>query len=170
MEDLELGVQMIHSNYPLLLTQKGCAINLTESVNITTEGEFHSPCILRTWLSFSFRFNFSGESKIGKRKRDTADDAKALKKAKKSKKSEIDMKESEEKEDGLAPVSSEDQSIPFDSYSINLWDEKYRKDISPLVNFLLRFLSVFLRLLLCSWLVVSVMHVVIIQKHTFIIF
>jgi hypothetical protein len=56
MEDLELGVQMIHSNYPLLLTQKGCAINLTESVNITTEGEFHSSCILRAWLSFSFRF------------------------------------------------------------------------------------------------------------------
>jgi Sec-independent protein translocase protein TatA len=141
MEDLELGVQMIHSNYPLLLTQKGCAINFTESVNVTTEGEFHSSCILHACLSFSFGLFLLGESKIGKRKRDTADDAKALKKAKKSKKSEIDKKESEEKEEDLAPVSSEDRSIPFDSYSINLWDEKYRKDISPLVNCLLHFLS-----------------------------
>jgi hypothetical protein len=94
-------------------------------------------------LGFRFLFGlyFLGESKIGKRKRDIADDAKALKKAKKSKKSEIDKKESVEKEDGLAPVSSEDESTPFDSYSINLWDEKYRKDISPLVNCLLHYLS-----------------------------
>jgi hypothetical protein len=86
-----------------------------------------------------------------------------LKKAKKTRKLDINKsEENDEKDENLVPVSSVDKSAPFDSYSINLWDEKYRKDTSPLVNFLSHgfvffFIDFFLFSVLVDWMSMSCM-------------
>jgi type IV secretory pathway VirB10-like protein len=172
LEDLEMGVDLIHSNYPLRLTKRGCAFNPAEAIEVIAikqqprevkeeekeegkeeeeeEGkEEEEEKETENKVEEEEQPNVGGKGKR-KRKRQEGNSSnknnnnnsnksgKPQKRPKKDPNSEsaktdnTNKSNNDEEEEKLAPIQRD--TTPFDSYSINLWDEKYRKDRSPLVR------------------------------------
>jgi hypothetical protein len=164
LEDLEMGVDLIHSNYPLRLTKRGCAFNPAEAIEVISTnqqprevkeeekeegkdqeeekeaenkgGEGEQPDVggkgkrkrKRQEGNSSNKNNNNNSNKSGKPQKRPKKDPNS----ESSKTDNTNKSNNDEEEEKLAPIQRD--TTPFDSYSINLWDEKYRKDRSPLVR------------------------------------
>lgn len=104
-----------------------------------------SPTQLKLRINDSFPLSIEQEEiedLVGKRKREDDEQASSStsKPSKRAKRSRNDQdskdkdknNEDDEKEDRT--IDYQAKAVPFDSYSINLWDEKFMKDKSPLVR------------------------------------
>jgi hypothetical protein len=157
LEDLEMGVDLIHSNYPLRLTKRGCAFNPAEATEVVAtiqpivsevkeeekdeeeekekEIEEEQPDVggkrkrkRQEGNSSNKNNNNNNSNKSGRPQKRTKKDPNN----ESAKTDNTNKSNNDEEEEKLAPIQRD--TTPFDSYSINLWDEKYRKDRSPLVR------------------------------------
>lgn len=134
LKDLEIGVDLIHSNYPLRLTKAGCAFNPAEAVKVEAS---ECPLVSLPPSSHAIHLEPTQTPEEPVNNENNQDDAPSKGKRKREETHNKPQKRSrreqtnDEGEEAAGPIVHD--STPFDSFSLNLWDEKYRKDRGPIL-------------------------------------